>query len=82
MMSGSSRNTAPQRRGERARMAADLALIDHAVLVSVDEFHRVLDGQDVVPAVRIGVIDQRCQGGGFAAAGRPGDQHEPLRQEG
>jgi hypothetical protein len=37
--------------------------------VLVDEFDRVLDGDDVTLAVAVAVVDQRCQRGGLAGAG-------------
>ena len=42
----------PQRLGEGRRVLADLALADHALVVLVHELDRVLDGDDVIVAVR------------------------------
>ena len=42
-----------ERLGERVRVVADLALVDQAVLVAVQELDGVLDGHDVVAPVRV-----------------------------
>ena len=42
-----------ERVGERVRVLADLALVDQALLVPVQELDRVLDGHDVVARVRL-----------------------------
>jgi hypothetical protein len=68
--------------GERLGVLADLALVDQAVLVGVEELDRVLDGHDVVVALPVGQVDQAGQGGRLARAGGPGDQHEPPGQVG
>jgi len=46
----------------------------------VVELDRVLDGDDVRLAVRVDVVDHRRQGRGLAAAGRTGDQDQPVVQ--
>ena len=56
----------PQGGGEAAGVFPQLALVDHALLVAVGEFDRVLDREDVLGAVAVDVIQQRRQGGGFA----------------
>jgi len=44
-----------------------------------DEFDRVLDGDDVVGARAVYVVDHRGQRGRFSGSGRAGDQHQALR---
>src|SRR5215217_5580202 len=72
--------------GDRDRLEvaqlADLALVDQAALVGVEELDRVLDGHDVVVALPVGQVDQAGQGGRLARAGGPGDQHEAPGQAG
>ena len=68
-----------QRVGEALGVGVHFALVDQAVLVHVHEFDRVLDGQDVVVALAVDLVDHRGQRGGFAGAGRPGDQHQSAR---
>ena len=36
-------------------------LVDHAVLVHVNEFDRVLDGKDVIVPLGIDFVDHRCK---------------------
>ncbi|MNZ41638.1 hypothetical protein D3C78_591920 [compost metagenome] len=60
----------------------DLTLIDQAFARLVDEFDRVLDGQDVLMPVTVQVIDHRGQGGRLAGPRRPGDQHQSPWQLG
>ena len=67
---------AAQRVGERSRVDADLALVDDALVVAVQVFDRVLDGDDVRGAVGVDVVDHRRERRGLAAAGRAGDEHE------
>src|SRR5215813_13110271 len=65
---------------ERAGVAVHLALVDEALLVLVDELDRVLDGDDVIGAVLVHVVDERRQRRRLARAGRAGDDDEALRQ--
>ncbi len=53
-------------------------LVDQALLRLVNEFDRVLDGEDVVVLGVVQVIEHRRQGGRLARTGRPGDQHQPA----
>ena len=73
----------PQRRAQRFAeaegVAMHLALVDQALLRFVDEFDRVLDGEDVVVLGVVQVVEHRRQGGGLARTGRPGDQYQPAR---
>ncbi|MCY1283597.1 hypothetical protein D9M70_324800 [compost metagenome] len=63
-------------------VAVHLALVDQALLRFVDEFDRVLDGEDVVVLGVVQVVEHRRQGGRLARAGRPGDQHQAARHVG
>src|SRR3989304_9874395 len=64
------------------RVTAELALRDHATLVSVHELNRILDGDDPSGRMLIEMLDTRGQGGGFSTAGRTGDQNQPAAGEG
>ena len=68
-----------QRRGEARRVRAQLALVDQALLVLVQELDRVFDGDDVAAAVLVDVVDHRRQAGGLAAAGGAGDEDDAAR---
>ena len=59
-----------QRLGKAQGISMDLALIDQAALGLVDEFDRILDGQDVIRPVVVAVVDHRRQGRGLAGSGR------------
>ena len=41
-------------------------------------FNGILDGHHVIAAMGVDQVDQRGQGRAFAAAGRSGDQDQPL----
>ena len=60
---------------ETAGVHAHLALVDESFLVAVQEFDGVLDGNDVVGALRIDAVNHRGQRGGLAASGGAGNQH-------
>ena len=80
MMSGSSRSAPRSAAANDSVCGADLAVVDQAALALVHELDRILDRDDVVLAVLVGVVDHRGQRGGLAGAGRPGDQHQALVQ--
>ena len=67
---------------ERLGVLADLALVDQASLVAVQELDRVLDRHDVVVAAAVGQVDQRRERRRLARTGRTGDEHEAARQGG
>ena len=56
--------------GERGRVRADLALVDDAALVVVQELDRVLDRHDVVGAHAVDLVDHRRERRRLARAGR------------
>ena len=59
-------------------MRADLAVVHETALARVHELDRILDGDDVILPVLVRMVHDRRQRRGLAAAGRSGDQHEPL----
>ena len=65
--------------GERVGVLADLALVDQARLVVVEELDRVLDGHDVVAPGAVGQVDERRERRRLAGAGRAGDEHHAAR---
>ena len=65
--------------GERGRVRSQLALVDQAVPVPVEELDRVLDRDDVVVPAGVDLVDQRRQRRRLARARRPGEQHQPAR---
>ena len=69
-----------KRPAERARVEADLALVDDRLAVLVQELDRVLDRQDMVRAVLVAVVDHRRERRGLAGAGRADHQHEAALQ--
>ncbi len=68
-----------QRRRERWRIHFDLALVDVTLLVAVQEFDGVFDGDDVLGARRVYAVDHRGQGRRFTGARDACDQHQPAR---
>ena len=66
----------PERLRERVGVEADLALVDDAAVVGVQELDRVLDRDDVLAAGAIDVVDERRKGRRLPRAGRAGDEYE------
>jgi hypothetical protein len=48
-----------QRQREALRVAVDLALVDQAALVLVDELDRILDREDVIVTLPVDLVDHR-----------------------
>ena len=72
---------AAQRRREGAGVRADFAMVDEAPLALVHELDRILDRDDVVLAVLVGVVDDGGERGRLARSRRPRDEHEALAEE-
>ena len=64
---------------EGLRVGAQLALVDDALLVRVQELDRVLDREDVLVARLVDLVDDRGERRRLARAGRAGDEHEAAR---
>src|SRR5918996_6089645 len=71
-----------QRAGERVRVLAHLALVDHGALVVMQELDGILDRHDVDVVLAVHDVHQRRQGRRLPGACRPGHQHEASRQPG
>src|SRR5581483_5663302 len=69
----------PKPVGERRRVASDLALIDDATAVPMQELDRVLDRENVLAPSAVDHVDQRRERGRLTRTGRPGDEHEASR---
>ena len=83
--SGSSRRAYLSAEAKRRRVGADLALVDDAVLVAVDELDRIFHRDDVAGPLLVDLVDHRGERRRLAGAGRAGHQHQaarPLRQLG
>jgi hypothetical protein len=68
-----------ERLGERDGVGADLALVDDAALVAVEELDRVLDGHDVVGPGPVDQVDHRRERGRLTGARRAGHEDEAAR---
>src|SRR3954451_11821627 len=68
-----------ERLAEALRVGAQLALVDDAALVAVQELDRVLDRHDVLVPRLVDLVDHRRERRRLARAGRPGDEHEAAR---
>ena len=68
-----------ERHRERLGVAADLALVDDAALVAVEELDRVLDRHDVLVARLVDLVDHRGERRRLARAGRARDEHDAAR---
>ena len=67
-----------QRAIERAHVGQHLLLHDDGALVLVNEFNRVFDGDDLAAALAVDEVHEVIERGGFARAGRAGDQHQAV----
>ena len=71
-----------ERMVKRQSVQPDFALFDDALVVLEDEFDRIFQRDDVLFEIGVDVLDHRGQGGGLAAAGGAGDQHDAARRFG
>ena len=69
---------APERLVERVGVDPDLALVDDAGRVVVQDLDRVLDRDDVLPARAVDVADHRGERGRLPGAGGAGDEDQPA----
>ena len=76
--SGSLAQHALESLAERVGVDPDLALVDDAQLVVVQELDRVLDRDDVLPARAVDVAKHRGERGRFPDACCPGDEDQPA----
>ena len=72
----------PQGQREAGCIAMQLALMDDAVLVGMQEFDGVLDGQNMVVMLLVDHVDDRRQGGGLSRPRRARRQHHSVSQGG
>src|SRR4029079_945357 len=70
--------------GEREVLGvgADLALVDDALVVRVQELDRILDREDVLLALAVDRVEHRRQRRRLARSGRAGDEDEAARLAG
>src|SRR5580704_4514069 len=61
------------------RVRVNFALIDQALFVVVKKFDRVFDGDHVLVALAINLVEHGGEGGGLARAGWPRNEHESAR---
>ncbi len=61
------------------RVGVHFALVDQALLVVVQELDRVFDGDHVLFALVVDLVEHGGERGGFARAGRAGDEHQTAR---
>src|SRR3569623_57891 len=73
---------AAQRIVEARGVFADLALIDSRYLMGVHVLDRIFDRDDVHPTVAVDPVDETCERGALAAAGRSGDEDEATSEVG
>ena len=61
------------------RIGCDLTLIDNTVLVVVEEFDRIFNGQNMIVAFNIDLIDHRGERGRFTRTGRASNKDQAAR---
>ena len=76
IVSGILAQRAPQRLAERLGVEPDLALVDDAVVIRMQDLDRVLDRDDVLLPVAVHVVDHRRERRRLSGAGRAGDEDE------
>jgi hypothetical protein len=59
-------------------MSSDLSVIDNTALTAVNKFHRIFNRDDMIFAMLIGIVDDRCECGRLSTPCRTGDQNKPL----
>ena len=68
-----------QRHTEGGSVDVNFTLVYESLFVAVQEFDRVLDGDNVIGASGIDVVDQGSQTGGLTTAGEPVTRTSPRR---
>src|ERR1035438_7569357 len=63
---------------KRMRVRQHFGLDDDGRTVLMNEFDRVLDGDDLAAALAVDEVDHVIERRGLAGAGRPGDQDQPI----
>src|SRR5579884_681134 len=64
---------------ERFRVRVNFALVHQAVLVLVNELDRIFNGDNVIVALGVDLVDHRRQSRRFSRTGRTCDQNETAR---
>ena len=67
----------PQAGRKIGKILSQFALAENGLLVSVHEFDRVFERDDVHFLRLVNLVEHRSQGGGFAAAGAAGEEDDP-----
>src|SRR6266481_1657517 len=69
----------PQRVADALGIGMQLALVHQAVLIHVYKFDRILNGEDVIVALGIDLVDHGRQRGWLSRSRGACDQHQPAR---
>src|SRR5712692_10141608 len=67
-----------ERRGEARRVGPDLALVDDAALMAVDELDGILDRDDVPLELAVDLVDHGGEGRALARPGGARHEHQPA----
>ena len=70
--------SALQGRGKTLRIATDFALRNNRINFGMHKFNRVFDGDNMLAALSVNLIDQRGERGRFTRPGGPGHQHHAF----
>src|SRR5439155_24145776 len=71
-----------QSKSEIGSVTVQFSLMDDGALVAVHEFHRILDGHNVVGLCLIDPVHNRCQGRRLTRTGWASNQHNSVSQFG
>src|SRR5919198_5460019 len=63
-------------------MPSNLPMVDDTPLAAMHELQGVFDGDDMIFAMLIGIVDDRCECGRFSAARWASDQDKSLLEHG
>ena len=70
----------PHRQGKVRRIAVQLSLVDGGLLVIVQKFDGIFDGDDMASLLFVDAVQQSRQGGRFSRTARPGHQNNSVPQ--
>src|SRR5919106_6401279 len=72
----------PQSTRKGAGMASYFPMVNDTSLAHVHNLNRILNGDDMILAALISIIDDGCQGRGFTATSWTSNQYKPFLEHG
>ena len=72
----------PQRHRKRRRVAVQFTLMDYAILMRVQKFDRIFNGENMKRLLLVNEINDRRKRRRLAGTGRSGHQHDSIAESG